>query len=123
MSNLFIKGIGGMEWIVIVLSVIIIYFVIRIFSRGRMRRRVFLGLTLISIPLSFIGVGIIIFIISCVRRAHDVGVSGWWCIIPFYPTLLFFISPESGENKYGVNPRKSKINNINETNGEKISEM
>jgi len=47
-----------------------------------------------------------------VRRLHDIGKSGWWCLINFIPFigLVWFIvlmctDSKPGENKYGLNPK------------------
>lgn len=47
-----------------------------------------------------------------VRRLHDVGKSGWWfliCLIPIvgwiWILVLLFTDSNSGENKYGANPK------------------
>ncbi len=45
------------------------------------------------------------------KRCHDVGMSGWYQLIPFFPFYLIFGSGESGSNKYGEDP-KSKISNF-----------
>jgi hypothetical protein len=38
------------------------------------------------------------------KRCHDMGQSGWWQIIPFYPIWMIFGKSEAGiRNKYGVN--------------------
>lgn len=39
------------------------------------------------------------------KRAHDVGHSGWWQIVPFYPFYLLFGNGDKGENKYGSDPK------------------
>lgn len=39
------------------------------------------------------------------KRSHDIGNSGWLILIPFYTWLLLFINSQSGENKYGPNPK------------------
>ena len=39
------------------------------------------------------------------RRMHDVGKSGWYMVIPIYNLVLACTDSESGENKYGANPK------------------
>lgn len=51
-----------------------------------------------------------------VRRMHDVGKSGWYCLIPIYNLILACTDSEHGKNKWGDNPKgignDSEINNI-----------
>jgi hypothetical protein len=39
------------------------------------------------------------------KRCHDVGVSGWWQIVPFYIVTLVFFKGDSFLNKYGPSPK------------------
>ncbi|WP_035756895.1 DUF805 domain-containing protein [Hugenholtzia roseola] len=39
---------------------------------------------------------------QAVKRSHDVGNSGWWCLIPFYGLYLLFKEGDKGKNNYGV---------------------
>jgi len=48
-----------------------------------------------------------------VRRLHDIGRTGWWLLLSFIPILgwiaLFvftLLDSESGNNKYGSNPKE-----------------
>ncbi len=41
-----------------------------------------------------------------VRRMHDVGKSGWYCLIPIYGFILLFRNGEKGSNKYGQDPKE-----------------
>ncbi len=40
-----------------------------------------------------------------IRRMHDVGKSGWFCLIPFYNIYLACIDSDNGQNEYGPNPK------------------
>lgn len=40
-----------------------------------------------------------------VRRMHDVGKSGWFCLIPIYNLVLACTDSEEGSNKWGPNPK------------------
>lgn len=39
------------------------------------------------------------------KRCHDIGKSGWWQIIPFYPLVLIFQDGYRGRNEYGPDPK------------------
>ncbi|SJL83377.1 DUF805 domain-containing protein [Vibrio palustris] len=48
-----------------------------------------------------------------VRRLHDTGRSGWWCLVSFIPIigsliLLYFVVQDSvaGSNEFGPNPKE-----------------
>lgn len=41
-----------------------------------------------------------------VKRSHDIGNSGWWVLVPFYPLLLLFIPGQKGKNQYGDDPKQ-----------------
>lgn len=52
----------------------------------------------------------VFFMIQSVRRAHDIGITGWVTIIPiFNPFILTLIDGTRGDNKYGKDP-KSRAN-------------
>ncbi len=43
------------------------------------------------------------------RRLHDIGLSGWWCILSFLPfgslvLFILFLRPSKPDNKYGLQP-------------------
>ena len=40
-----------------------------------------------------------------IRRMHDTGKSGWYCIIPFYNIYLACLDGDIGQNEYGANPK------------------
>ena len=39
-----------------------------------------------------------------IRRMHDVGKSGWYCLIPIYNIVLAATAGERGSNQYGEDP-------------------
>lgn len=105
---------------------------------GRARRKeywMFILFTfIVSLPLGFIdgilfnteegGFGILGLIFQLVvliptiavaiRRMHDVGKSGWYCLIPFYNLYLAVTEGERGSNQYGPDPKNphDDINSI-----------
>ena len=50
-----------------------------------------------------IGLGIPMLMLS-IRRVHDVGKSGWCCLIPIYNSILFLSGSEQKVNEYGHVP-------------------
>lgn len=40
-----------------------------------------------------------------VRRMHDVGKSGWFCLIPIYNLVLACTEGDQGTNEYGPDPK------------------
>ena len=40
------------------------------------------------------------------KRCHDVGMSGWWQIVPFFPLYMLFAKGHEGSNEYGEDPKK-----------------
>jgi len=43
-----------------------------------------------------------------VRRMHDTGRSGWYCLIPFAGFVFTLLNSQSGTNKWGDNPKLEK---------------
>ena len=47
---------------------------------------------------------------ASIRRLHDIGKSGWWCICPVVPLFLYLKRSDVGANKYGIpNPAKNLL--------------
>jgi uncharacterized membrane protein YhaH (DUF805 family) len=53
-----------------------------------------------------------------VRRLHDTGRSGWWCLLSFtiigiIPLTIWYCQPgQPGANKYGRNPLEPKADAV-----------
>ncbi|TDM00594.1 MAG: hypothetical protein C4K58_05200 [Flavobacteriaceae bacterium] len=45
------------------------------------------------------------YLAASVRRAHDVGKSGWYMLIPFYNFYLLVKNGDEGSNQYGPDPK------------------
>lgn len=103
---------------------------------GRASRKEYWGSELIFLPSFFIllvigysfseGIGDIISIggyvwslvanfTLAIRRAHDVGNSGWFMLIPIYNFVLTVSRSEQSLNKWGY-PRSHTVNKGNEDN-------
>lgn len=90
---------------------------------GRARRKEYwmfmLFNIIVSYTLAFIGIkmefpmlssiySLAVFLPSvgvAIRRMHDVGKSGWYCIIPIYNIILACTDSDHGQNEYGPNPK------------------
>ena len=45
-----------------------------------------------------------VFLAQSIKRAHDIGKSGWYLWIPFFTFYLIFEKGDVGENKFGKEP-------------------
>lgn len=101
--------------------------------KGRTSRKEFWGADLIFLPSFFVIVFISVFIsdgladlvviigqlwafvanfTASIRRAHDVGQSGWFTLIPLYNLILYLTPSEQVSNKWG-DPRPHTLVNKN----------
>lgn len=64
-------------------------------------------ISFLSVRLSFglITIGFWIFLIGLVKRAHDVGLSGWFSLVPFLNLWLLLAPGQVGPNRFGPDPR------------------
>lgn len=52
-----------------------------------------------------LGLSLWIFFGFAVPRSHDIGNSGWYCLIPFYGLWLIFKDSQPFTNKWGPDPK------------------
>jgi uncharacterized membrane protein YhaH (DUF805 family) len=76
-----------------------------------------LQVTAIGILLLIFALGMLVPSIAVsIRRMHDVGKSGWYCLIPIYSLILSFTAGDVGTNEYGPDPKdpafEDEINQI-----------
>lgn len=39
---------------------------------------------------------------------HDVGMSGWFCLVPIVPAILALFDGDVGENSFGADPKAAE---------------
>ncbi len=74
---------------------------------------IYMVLFLLTLQLPAIGILLLIFALGmivpsiavAIRRMHDVGKSGWYCLIPIYSLILAFTAGNGGTNEYGPDPK------------------
>lgn len=47
-------------------------------------------------------------VLNCIKRCHDLNISGWWCltlVVPILGLLLLFVPGTKGGNRFGPPPR------------------
>lgn len=42
-----------------------------------------------------------------IRRMHDVGKPGWWCIVPILDIVFAAQEGQAGDNQYGPDPKSN----------------
>ena len=84
----------------------VLFFYILIFLAAFFGRALHIGLGLYFIcVLGCLVPGIAV----AVRRMHDVGKSGWYCIIPIYNLILACTDGTKGTNEYGPDPKRPEF--------------
>lgn len=64
-------------------------------------------------------IGVVIFIVACVKRAHDRNKSGWWTLLYILPYIgwlwalieLGCLEGTKGPNRFGPDPRDGQMEN------------
>jgi uncharacterized membrane protein YhaH (DUF805 family) len=46
------------------------------------------------------------------KRCHDIDISGWYQLIPFYTIVLLFQKGKTEPNKYGVSPKVVVVDEV-----------
>jgi len=49
------------------------------------------------------------FIVQSAKRMHDVNMSGWYILVPFYNIVLWFKRGTKGQNDFGLDPKPQKV--------------
>jgi uncharacterized membrane protein YhaH (DUF805 family) len=77
---------------------------------GIVDQSLFKGAPLLSLP--YFLAGMVAGLSVSIRRLHDIGNSGWWILIQFFPVIgglwlfvLHCLDSEPGSNDYGPNPK------------------
>ena len=96
-----------LHWIIFIPSYIVLSFIGYIFSEG-------LGDLISNIGYFW---SIVALFTAVIRRAHDVGKSGWFMLIPIYNFVLSVSRSQQGPNEWG-DPRPHTINKGLESNSE-----
>lgn len=90
----------------------------KIAFNGRISRKTFwtnwvflfvLGILVRMIPFigQLAGIYISVWGISlAIRRLHDIGKRGWWCLVPILNLIYFCKTSQPGENQWGVTPQE-----------------
>ena len=63
------------------------------------------------------------FISLCIRRLHDLNLSGWFAIIPLFNIYLFFKKGYIGDNMYGEDPYKASIKKITKSKDSLVEKL
>lgn len=92
-------------WFFTLINIAIQYIVSFIFELLKDLELYDLARILALIYLLFLLLLIIPSLALAVRRLHDVGKSGWWCLVPFVNLYFYFKDSEPYTNIYGDNPK------------------
>lgn len=85
-------------WMFYLFNIIISYGIVGITYAMEMPELSFLS--------TFYSFGVLLPLIAVwIRRMHDVGKSGWYCLIPIYNLILACTDSEEGDNNWGPNPK------------------
>ena len=90
----------GISFIILVFARVILS--LMLFSSGG--ENVNLAFFILMLPVR------IFFFAQGAKRCHDVGISGWFQLIPLMPSYLIFGSGDQGPNKYGDDPKLQTVN-------------
>ena len=101
------------SWFLYIVFALIVFLVEELFRsiEGGVGLNVLTGMIIVLVVLSVLAFLVLwcwFVIAQNAKRSHDMGLSGWYQLIPFFVVGLLFCAGDVGTNKYGDDPKGVK---------------